>query len=130
MLPARARASKAASSAAQRTKPSGNVALTQDVDLLLGKIQRRLDAHAQLDQPLDQRMHFAREFARQRAHCRTGGRRGLRLDQVGHRFRLNQIDLVVEVGPTRKLARIGQARTELQATRQQHLHHHRTAVTL
>jgi hypothetical protein len=106
------------------------LAVAHDIDFFLRKVQRRLDAHAQIDQPLDQRMNFPRKVAGHRAHRGTCRRRGLRGDQVSHRFGLNQIQLVVEEGPARELARLGNPRTELDAARQQHLHHYRSAMAL
>jgi hypothetical protein len=117
-------------SACQGDQVLRHLAVAHDIDLFLGKIQRRLDAHAQIDQPLDQRMNFPRKVAGQRAHRGTCRRRGLRGDQVSDRFSLHQVQLVVEEGPTRELARFGNPRTELDAARQQHLHHHRSAMPL
>jgi hypothetical protein len=55
-------------------------------------------------QSLDQAMHLARKFARQRAHCPNGlPLRRFRLDQVGHRLSLHQVDLVVQVRAAAKI---------------------------
>jgi hypothetical protein len=68
----------------------------EEVDFLLGKVERRLDQHAQLDQRIAQLPDLNRECAAQRAAGRTRGRFGAGVDQVGNRFGLSQIELVVQ----------------------------------
>lgn len=106
----------------------------EEVDFLLGKIQRRLHQHAQVDHALDQRMHGLREHAVERTRGRARGGFGAGLDQVGDGFGLGQVQLVVEEGAARKLAGLGHAQADAvagpQAARQQQLHHHRAAVAL
>jgi hypothetical protein len=63
-------------------------------------------------------------------------RRGLRagFDQIGHGLGLREVELVVEERAARELARLGHAQADvlagLEAARQQHLHHHRSAMAL
>jgi hypothetical protein len=56
------------------------------------------------------------------------------IDQVGHGLGLGQVELAVEKGAQRELARLRQAqvarRAEFEAARQQQLQHHRAAVGL
>ena len=68
----------------------------EEVDLLLGKIDRRFDVHARLGDGFGQRMHGDGELALQRAQ--RGARRLDRaaVDQIGDRFGLRQVELVVE----------------------------------
>jgi hypothetical protein len=48
---------------ADRRQPAARVGRLQEVDLLLGKVQRRLDQRAQLEQRLDQDADALRELA-------------------------------------------------------------------
>ena len=52
------------------------------------------------------------------------------VNQVSDGFGLRQIDLLVEKGPQRKLARLRQARAKLTAAGQQLAHDNRTTMTL
>jgi hypothetical protein len=61
---------------------------------------------------------------------RARRRRGSRFDQVGDRFGLNQVQLVIEKCALRELAGLRHPRTQLQTTSQQHLQHHRPTVPL
>ena len=56
--------------------------------------------------------------------CGTG------LDQVGNRFGLGQVELVVEKGTFTELTRTRQSCAQLQAALQQHVEHHGAAVAL
>jgi len=108
----------------------GRVRVAKYVDFLFGKIQRRFHQHAQLDQARHQRMNLARKITRQRAQGRACRRRGTRFDQVGDRFGLYQVQLVIEKRALRKFTGLREARPELKAAAQQHLHDHRPAVSL
>ena len=88
-------------------------------DLFLGKVERRLDQHAQLDQPVDQYMDSLRKFASHGAQRRSCRLRRCRLDQIGHRLRLGQIQLVVEEGAAGKLAGFCEPRAEFEAAGEQ-----------
>jgi hypothetical protein len=79
-----------------------------------------------------QRVHALRERALQRAAGRARGGLGAGVDEVGHGLGLREVELVVEEGALRELARLGQAaaRAGLQAARQQQLQQHRAAVGL
>ena len=113
-------------------KLSAGAGLFQEVDLLFGEVQRRLDQHAQLDGARGQLVDLLRELARQRARGAARGGFGAGLDQVGHGLGLGKVDLVVEKGALGELARPRQpqARLRLQAARQQQLQQHRAAVGL
>ena len=108
----------------------------EEVELLLGKVERRLDQRAKSNEARGERVHPAGEGAGQRARRRTGRRLGAGVDEVGHRLGLRQVELVVEEGPLGELARLRQPRLgvgglqRLQAARQQQLQHHRAAVRL
>ena len=99
-------------------------------------------------------MDFAAEFARQAAAGAFGRRFGAGIDQVGNRFGLGQVELVVQKGTLAELARLGHAQAgqqrrlrvvlcglrrflwmgrlgrHLQAAGQQQLQHHGAAVGL
>ena len=65
--PWRARASTASSCAAASREPAARVGALEEIDLLVGKVERRLDQHAQLDQRVGERVDLARERAVERA---------------------------------------------------------------
>src|ERR1700694_4865209 len=81
-----------------------------EVHILLWKIQRRFDEHSELHQSVEERVYLAGEFADQAARCRanTGGRRGT--DEIGHRFRLSEVDFIVEECALGELTRLGKGR--------------------
>ena len=110
------------------------IRLLEEVDFFLGKIQRGLDQHAQVDQRVAQRVDLARELAGQGPAGAARRGLGARIDQVGDGFGLRQVDLVVEEGALGELARLGHAQARrgarFQAARQQQLQHHRPAVGL
>ncbi len=80
-------------------------ALTEEVDLLLGEVERRLDQQAQLDQRRGERVDLARERAVERARRRARRRLGAGVDQVGDGLGLGEVELVVEEGALGELAR-------------------------
>ena len=94
--PCFARASTCASRARDRRELAAHVGRAQELDVLLGKVERRLGEHPQLDQRVDQRADLARELAGQAA--RGGARRGRRrrVDQVGDALGLREVELAVE----------------------------------
>jgi len=120
--------------AADRRQAAARVGRLQEVDLLLGEVQRRLDQRAQLEQRLDQGVDAPRELAGQRAVGRPCRRLGAGVDQVGDCLGLGEVEAVVEEGAAGEFARRGHAQADraacLQAARQQHLQHHRPAVAL
>ena len=106
----------------------------EELDLLLREIQRRLDQHPQRQQLLGQHADLLGEDTLQGPGGRAGGLLGTRLDQVGHRFGLRQVHLVVEegalgelAGPREPQAGVG---TGFEHALQQHLHHDGAAVAL
>ncbi len=68
----------------------------QEIDFLLGKVDGRLDVHAQSHELLGQRLDGARKCAGQRAQRGAGRLRGAAADEVGNRLRLHEIELAVE----------------------------------
>ena len=112
------------------------VGLFQKVDLFFGKVERRLDQHAQMDQRIAQRVDLLGECARKRTPRTARRRFGARVDQVCNRLGLRQIDLVVEERALGELARLGQAQLrqrrlcKLHAARDEQLQNHRPAVRL
>ena len=72
----------------------------------------------------------AREFAAQRTQRAARGAVGGCFDQVGHALGLGQVELVIEKRAAGEFPRLGPARAQLQAALEQHLHYHRTAMTL
>jgi hypothetical protein len=77
-------------------QPQRDVAVGEEVDLLVGEVDRRLDVAAQRDQAFDQRVDARREHTLQRTQ--RGARRGLAAagDQVGDRLGLGQVEFAVE----------------------------------
>ena len=92
-----------------RVQLAAGVGLLQEVDVLLGKVQRRLDQHAQLARCARAGLDLPRERAAERAAGRARGGFGAGVDQVGHRLGLGQVELAVEKGALGELARLGQA---------------------
>ncbi|MNN51024.1 hypothetical protein D3C81_1656390 [compost metagenome] len=79
-------------------------------------------------------MDRVRECARQRLRSGLGRRFRGCVDQVGHGFRLRQVQLVIEKSAAREFARLGQAQAAVLArfehARQQQLQHDGAAVAL
>ena len=115
---------------AHRLEALGELAVGEEVDFLFGKIDGRLHVGAQLDDRLGEAAHHGGELPLQRAHRRARRLARARIDQVRDRLRLRQIELVVEEGALRELARLRAARAELQGALHQCLEHHRAAVAL
>ena len=125
-------------------EPAARAGALEELDLLLGEIERRLDQQAQLDDLLGEQPDLARERAIERAGRRARRGLGARVDQVGHGLGLRQVELVVEEGALGELAGPGEAKARqtrragiavdlgrgLQAAREQELHHDRPAVRL
>ena len=106
----------------------------EEVDFFFREVERGFDQHAQIGGLVDQRVHDVRERAGERLRRRLGGSFGGRVDQVGHRLGLGQVELVVQKSAAREFARFGQAQihaaSRFQHATQQHLQHDRTAVAL
>ncbi len=106
----------------------------EEVDFFFRKIQRRLDQHAQVDHLLDHAINCSGKLAGQRLRRRLRGGFGRCFNQIGNRFRLRQIELVMEEGTMREFPRLRQTQVDVvtgfDAARQQHLHHDRPAVAL
>ncbi|MNI84020.1 hypothetical protein D3C73_1408850 [compost metagenome] len=106
------------------------MAIGQEVDFFLRKVDRRFDINPQADQLFREVMHTRRKGALQGAQCvasclcRTG------FDQVGDGFGLGQVELVVQKCPFTEFTRPGQAATQFKAALQQHIQDDRTTVPL
>ena len=107
-----------------------NGAIGQKVDLLLREVDCGFDVNPGIEQHLVDCPDAPREFAAQGTHCRTRSAARGAVHEVGHRFRLGEVDLVVQEGPLGELAGLGEARAKFACTRQQTLHHHGPAVAL
>ena len=81
---------------ARSAEPAGRVGLAHELDVLFGKVERRLGQHAQLGHRVDQHAHLARELAGERPRGRACRRRRGGIDQVGHAFRLRKVELAVQ----------------------------------
>ena len=106
------------------------LAVGQEVDLLLREIDCRLDVSAQVDHRVGQPAHHGGELTLQRAHggaCRLA-RAGV--DEVGDRLCLREVQLVVEERALREFPRQGAPRAELRHPRHQRLEHQRSAVAV
>ena len=110
--------------------PLRHLAAREEFHLLVGKVDRGLDKDPQPGDALVQGMHFRGESAFQGSKGAPGGGGGRAGDQVGHRFRLGQVELAVDVGPLGELARPGQAGAFGEYCFQNQLQHHRAAVAL
>ena len=69
------------------------------VDVLLRIVQHRMKMGAQVHQRVIDPLNPAAEDAGELAPGAAGGGPGLRVDEVGHRLGLHQIQLAVEEGP-------------------------------
>ena len=105
-----------------------DAALTEQFEVLVGKVDRRLDVAAQFYQRRFQTRNLGRELAAERIERRARSSRRTGADQVGHRLGLRQIELVVQERALRELSRPRRARAELEAALNQQRHHHRPAV--
>ncbi len=108
--------------------PLGERAILQEVDFFLGKVDRGFGPHPQLEHALRQLVHLHREFALQRAQRGARGLCRAAVDQVGDRFGLREVELVVEVCALRELAGLRRSRTEFEHAAQQQVEHDRAAV--
>ena len=91
---------------------------TQEIDVLVGKIERRLGEHPQLDERVGERAHLARELAREAARRRARRRRRRGVDQIGDALRLREVELAIEKCALREFARLREPRAEVDAPRQ------------
>ena len=104
--------------------------LLEKLDLLFREIEGGFDQHAQINQRIDNAVNLFRESARKRAQRRARGGGGGRLDEISNALGLGQIELAIEKGAARELARLGQAGAQLQTALEQHLHDDRAAMAL
>ncbi|MNN18922.1 hypothetical protein D3C81_1321420 [compost metagenome] len=94
------------------------MAIGKKVDFLLGEVDRCLDIDPQRDQCFSQAVHTFGELPLQRAQGVACCLTGTGFDQVGNRFGLGQVELVVEERPLTELSRAGQTATHLHAALQ------------
>ena len=95
-------------------KRSVELAVGEKIDLLFGKIDRRLDVGAQIDHRLGEPAHHGGELPLQRAHRRARRLARAGVDEVRDGLGLRQIELVVEEGALRELAGLRAPRAELE----------------
>ena len=106
----------------------------EKLDFFLGEIQRCLDEHAQLDDSVGQRMNAARKLPAHRRRGRARRRLGGCVNQIGDRFRLRQIDFVVQERTQGEFPRLREPQAaipaKIQAAPQQLPQNGRTTVPL
>ena len=84
-----------------------------EIELLVRKVDRRLDERTQLDERVPVALDGSRELARKRSTRAPHRRHGCAVDEVGDRLGLRQVDAIVEKGAQRELARPGRTCPEL-----------------
>ena len=115
---------------------TGRIGLLEKVDLFLRKIERRLHQHAQMNERISQAVNLLGERTRKRTPRAARRSLGARINQIGNRLGLRQIDLVVKKRPLGELPRLSQSQPwqgrlrQLKTPRHQQLQHHRPAVRL
>ena len=107
--PWRARAFTCARSRADRRKLALRVGGAQEVDLLVGKVERRLGEHPELDQRVGERAYLARELAGEASRGGASRRCGRRVDQVGDALGLGEVELAVQERARGEFARARRA---------------------
>ena len=102
----------------------------QEVDLFLGEVDCGFDVQAQPDQFFGERVDGVAEATGHRA--KRGPRRLRRAapDQVGDGLGLHQVQLAVQEGALRELARLGEPCAEIDDGFDEHRYEHRAAVAL
>ncbi|MNC48998.1 hypothetical protein D3C75_981470 [compost metagenome] len=106
------------------------MAIGEEVDFLFGKVDSRFDIDPQADQFFGEFIHTTGKFTLQRAQritrrlCRTG------FDEVGNRFGLGQVKLVIEECAFAEFTWAGQSATQLYTALQEHIQYYRTTVAL
>ena len=93
-----------------------------------GKVDGRLHVHAERRHLLVEPEDRGGELAGQGPVRGPGRGAGTRVDEIRHRFGLQQVQLVVEEGPLGELAGTRQPGAEPDDPRHQHVQQHRTAV--
>ena len=113
---------------AEHRHPTRRVLVREDVDVLVGEVQRRLQVGPQFQYSAIDVRHLARELAGQRPHRATRRPGGGAVDQVRHGLGLREIELVVQERPLGELA--GPRRAGAQRTRacEQPVQHRRPAM--
>jgi len=103
---------------------------SEEIDLFVGKVERRFDPDAQAGQPLDDVVHPAGKLALERTSRRAG--RGLAAggNQVGDGLGLGQVQPAFQEGALGELARPRRPRAQGQAAAQQARQQHGAAVSL
>ena len=108
----------------------GEFTFGEKVDLLLGKIDRRFDKHAQIDHRLGEPPHFIREFAAQGTHRGACCGCSRAVDEIRNSFRLREIDLVVQKRALAELAGPRQAGAAFHDAADDQIDDDRSAVTV
>jgi len=72
------------------------IRLAQKIDLFLGKIQRRFNQHAQMNQRIPKLVYLAREFTNQRSARTARSRFSTGINQICDGLGLCQVHLVIQ----------------------------------
>ena len=83
----------------------------EGVNILVRVVQHGAEVGGQVGESVVHRRHSPPQGAGQLPRRLAHGRGGLRVDEVGHRLGLGQVQLAVEEGPAGKLTRSGLAHT-------------------
>ena len=102
----------------------------EKVDVLVGKIHRGFDIHAQPRDLLHQGVHALGKLAAQTAVGCTRRSRAAGIDQVGNGFRLAEVEFVVVKSALGELTGPGRPCTQFQHAGQQLIHDHGAAVAM
>ncbi len=100
------------------------------IDLLLGKIDARLDVHAKLEERGRDRFHLPRELPGERARRAARGFLARSFDEVRDALGLREVEASIQECAPRELARLRDARAKLDAAAHDLAQHDGTAVPL
>ena len=83
--------------------------LVDEIQVFFRKVQTGFDLHPQMHECVFQCLDLIRERALHGAPGAAHRRFGVGIDQIGHRFGLRQIELLIQVGPLREFTGLGHA---------------------
>ena len=107
---------------------TARVVARDEVESLVGKIERRLEPRGQIEQRRIDAANRRRQRALELIHRRARLKRRDRVDEIGDRLRLHEIDPAVEVRAQRELAGLGEPRARAHRELDDALEQHRAAV--
>ena len=102
----------------------------QVLNVLVGIVHNGVKPAGHVHQRVVHRLHAAAQYALQLSGGVAGCLGGLRVDDVRHRLRLQQVHPPVEEGPLGELAALGLPRAAVQQQLQPLVEHHRRAVAV